>query len=87
MIIRLPDHSFAMELPDEWLATAGMRGFAPTQPGYRAAAHENASLTTTMLPVTSIWLQARKLGVPIGKERMISVKNDTAGVKAFIEKL
>ena len=72
--IRLPDHSFAMEIPDDWWSAAGMAGFVPTRSAYRDRPDDNASLPRIMLPLASIWVQARALGVAdFGRDRMISV--------------
>ena len=70
------DHhvAFALEIPDEWLATAGMVGFTPTPSAYRDGPSCNPDLQGITLPLTSIWVPERGIGVPnFGRERMICV--------------
>jgi hypothetical protein len=74
VIITLPDHPFQMDIPDEWWAAGGMSGFVPGRSFYSERSHENATLAMVVLPLTSIWVRARRHGVPnFGRERMISV--------------
>jgi hypothetical protein len=74
VIIKRPDHPFTTELPDEWLAAAGVTGVAAPRSAYRAAAPDNPSPPSMLLPLTCIWLQARADSVPdFRRERMMRV--------------
>jgi hypothetical protein len=65
---------FAFDIPDEWMAAAGMRGFVPRRTEYRARPHGNAGLATIILLVDDIGVARRGAGVPdLDRDRMVSV--------------
>ena len=65
---------FAFDIPDEWMAAAGMRGFVPRRTEYRARPHGNADLATIILLVDDIGVARRGAGVPdLDRDRMVSV--------------
>jgi hypothetical protein len=64
----------AFEIPDEWWAAAGMRGFVPHRTEYRARPHGNADLTTIILLVDNIGVDPRGVGIAnLDRHRLASV--------------
>jgi hypothetical protein len=70
---------FAFEIPDDWLAAAGVKGFVPYGAAYRARPHSNADLASIALAVDSIGVPPRGAGIPdFDRDRMVGVLSDIA---------
>jgi len=68
------ERRFEFEIPDEWWSAAGMSGFTPRRPAYRASAHP--TLATRVLAIDQIRPFRDAPGVTdFNRDRMLGVLN------------